>query len=278
MEVIYRPSILVAFYIVIIFTLKTKSESIPDQQPRGMYRRCTKSINFSPNNTYNSTLNTLLNRLTSNASPNPSGFYSTSVYDSSVNNTFHGYFLCRGDLDNAACHSCVSMAVARDGSVCSRSNMETTIYYNRCMIRFSNNTLLGVLALEPEYSEQGPNPIGSNNDDLEQLIGNMFNALAFRAANDQSGRKFATTSVTLTALTTLYGSAQCTPDLSVGDCHICLTNAIGNLQLDRSGWNFLVPSCNMRFETYPFFDAAGYSLLSPPPPVITGFSNGNFFL
>lgn len=59
------------------------------------------------------------------------------------------------------------------------------------------------------------------------------------------------------ALPTLYSLAQCTPDLSAGDCLACLQRLIGMVNATtsvRQGGRIFVLRCNIRFETFMFFD------------------------
>ncbi|KNA15803.1 hypothetical protein SOVF_094740, partial [Spinacia oleracea] len=263
MDLIYSPSVLILFCLLITVIPKTKSDS--DDDLRYISNDCSDSITFPPNSTFNSTINTLLQDLSSNATANPTGFYTTSVHDNTVNNTLNGYFLCRGDLDNSACYDCVSIAAQEIVSVlqCPDSKLGT-LYYNKCMIRYSNETLLGVLALEPYHNEQSYNVIPGSRRDFTKLLGETFPVLATRAANNVTGKKFATISVPFTPSTNLYALAQCTPDLTVANCHTCLTNAIDRLQT-AAGWNFLMPSCNIRYEIYPFTYRPHHLPLSPPP-------------
>lgn len=63
---------------------------------------------------------------------------------------------------------------------------------------------------------------------------------------------------------TLYASVQCVPDLSSEDCLSCLQQSIKEFYLNKVGGRVLVPSCNSRYELYPFYELDGTLL---PPPV-----------
>ncbi|KAE8673475.1 hypothetical protein F3Y22_tig00111783pilonHSYRG00451 [Hibiscus syriacus] len=94
------------------------------------------------------------------------------------------------------------------------------------------------------------------------------------AANTPPGaKKFAAraTPANLSSVQTLYSLGQCTPDLSSSDCDRCLRFAIGNLRRGSQGGRVLSPSCNVRYEIYPFYNQTGVA----PPPAPTSGGNGN---
>ncbi|WZY85444.1 hypothetical protein YC2023_031828 [Brassica napus] len=116
--------------------------------------------------------------------------------------------------------------------------------------------------------------VSSNQEDrFEDLVSTMMNQAADKAAN--SSRKFYTIKANWTALETLYGLVQCTPDLSRYDCLRCLHQSIEMLG------TLIWPSCNARYELYLFFNETGTGTpseqqaspppqrLLPPPPAST---------
>lgn len=99
--------------------------------------------------------------------------------------------------------------------------------------------------------------------------------IADRASSDDSGRKFATAEANYSLLQRVYGLAQCTPDISNSDCNTCLQNCISTFPTccnTLQGARIVVPSCYVRYETYPFYNANLSATLlpaSPPPPSTT---------
>lgn len=82
-----------------------------------------------------------------------------------------------------------------------------------------------------------------------------MNDLAWKTANDWSGKKFATKIVTLNSFESLYVMGQCTWDLTPSDCNKCLSKAIGNLSHGAgSKGDVFYPNCMVRYETFPFLN------------------------
>ena len=128
-------------------------------------------------------------------------------------------------------------------------------------------------------------PISSTLNISEQsrfdlLVKTTMNDLASGVSNVESGaKKFGTQEANFTALQMLYTLVQCTPDLSGSDCNWCLQIAIANLPGccgGKQGGRVLSPSCNVRFEVYPFYRTVA---TGPPPPgsVATSKGTGFFF-
>jgi hypothetical protein len=68
--------------------------------------------------------------------------------------------------------------------------------------------------------------------------------------------------------TTLYSTAQCTPDLSAGDCLACLRGLVGLLNATtsvRQGGRILVLRCNLRYDTTRFFNDDNASMVRIMP-------------
>ncbi|CAL5410978.1 unnamed protein product [Camellia sinensis] len=73
-----------------------------------------------------------------------------------------------------------------------------------------------------------------------------------------------------TFVRTVYGLAQCTPDLNAMECDKCLREGISIFPSccdGKQGGRILFPSCNVRYELYRFYNAAG-TAPAPPPPVL----------
>lgn len=215
---------------------------------------------YSANSTYSANLNALLSSLSSNSS-RPNGFYNTTVGNNG-SDIIYGLLLCRGDVSSAQCQNCVSTAVRNVTSegYCPNGK-ESILWFDKCLIRYSNQSLFG--------SETGlaftNREIISESQRFRSVLGDAMNELLATVAangNNRSGKIFATKEANYSSVDRVYTFAQCIPDLSNSSCENCLRNAVGSLPTEAvRGSRVLLPSCNVRYETYPF-----YNVTSAPPP------------
>lgn len=227
---------------------------------------CAATITYTPNSTYKSNLDILLSVLSSNATFT-NGFYNFTVGQDSSNDVVHGLFLCRGDVSANDCQNCVSTASKELVQLCPKQKTAIA-YYDNCLLRYSNQYIFSVLDQSSPHEMHNPINITNNLDRFRQVLSNIMDDVVTRAVKDQSGKKFATKTANVTAVDELYGLAQCTPDISSKDCNTCLSDAISNLPIcceGKQGGRYLFPSCNVRYELYPFYNNA---TALPPPPVL----------
>ncbi|KAM6601487.1 hypothetical protein CsatA_021096 [Cannabis sativa] len=217
--------------------------------PVYLYHSCPNTTTFAPNSIYQTNLNNLLSSLSSNAT---SEFHNTSAGEGSPSPVY-GHFLCRGDVNTTACRDCVTFAVKDILKRCPVEK-ETVIWYDECQLRYSNRPFFGTV-----YTRPGVYLLNSGD------------------------KKFATKDNNFNGFQRLYTLAQCTPDLNASGCSTCLTDAIGSLPIccsGKLGGRVLFPSCNVRYEVYPFYNQNS-TTPSPPtaqptpaPPSFTSSSNG----
>nr|GLL45714.1 putative receptor-like protein kinase At4g00960 isoform X2 [Ipomoea trifida] len=215
---------------------------------------------YTPNSTYKANLDSLLSNLYSNATRD-NGFYHTTVGD-----TVHGLFLCRGDLSPYVCRNCIGDARDEILELCTNGKT-ALIWFDNCMLRYSQKSLFGILDTSTYFitSNKGNNDTQPNG--FIQLVQNMMDQL-IAPASSGSDKKFAVLETNFSAFETVYALGQCTPDLSNDDCQICLTNAISLLSLHcfgALGARVVFPSCNVRYEVFPFYNL---SALGTPAPTI----------
>ncbi|KAL2324344.1 hypothetical protein Fmac_023402 [Flemingia macrophylla] len=249
-------------FITLNFTATTEAQGLSYQ-----YQVCS-TYKFTPNGTYQSNLRTLFSSLSSEASSSVE-FFNNTVAGTNRSDTVYGLFMCRGDIPSDLCNQCVGNATQRLSTQEDCSTAEAAVvYYDQCIVRYSNRSFFSVLTMSAGYVLASPINM-TNQESFKRLVYETLNKTADEAADSATGeKKFATRETDIDEFQKLYCLAQCTPDLSPGDCRSCLESLI-NSDLPRccagtQGGRVLYPNCVIRFEIYPFYR----SLTSPPaePP------------
>ncbi|KAK4259909.1 hypothetical protein QN277_006190 [Acacia crassicarpa] len=226
----------------------------------------TPEANYTTNDSYLKNVFENLSK-SSNISKN-NGFYSTMVGNKS--NTIYGLFMCRGDVSLQLCNECVNKGIDALNVKCSFSK-EAIIWYDMCMLRYSNRSLFSTLATQPIYTGSGADMLQNQKDGFNRLLANTLNDLVTATLNSTSKgiKNFATTKeFSSSEFRTLYTLAQCTPNLNSQDCQKCLLGArqqISSCCLGKRGGQIMNPSCNLRFELYRFYNNYNISAVSVPP-------------
>ncbi|XP_017234646.1 cysteine-rich receptor-like protein kinase 10 isoform X1 [Daucus carota subsp. sativus] len=150
---------------------------------------------------------------------------------------------------------------------------EADEWYQECLLRYSNTSILNTLVTEPTRMHSGT--VASDKAQFNQDLRDMLDNLKAQAIQ----QKFATAKQT-TQDRTIYGLMQCTPDLSSTQCSNCLDKAIENIPTccsGRTGGQVLKPSCRLRFEIGPFYDGTPSVDIQTPsakqPPAVAGTDN-----
>ncbi|KAL5579081.1 hypothetical protein UlMin_011523 [Ulmus minor] len=239
-------------------------------QPNYIYHFCqTNKGNYTTNSTYKSNLDNLLSTLPSNEA-NTYGFYNSSY----GNGTDEAYAigLCRGDVKLDLCQSCVNVSYHRLTELCP-NNKQAVVWYDECMLRYSNSSMLGdsessprAYLVNPENVSSNANSVSTFFQDLRTLLDNLKN----RASGGDSLRKFSTGNLSTSDFKTIYALAQCTPDLSRQECNNCLDDIFGVIPeccSGKIGGRVISPSCNFRYEDYLFYELTEEEAppTSPPP-------------
>ncbi|XP_059635954.1 uncharacterized protein LOC132278157 [Cornus florida] len=236
---------------------------------------CSNKNTYTPNSTYRANLNNLLSVLSSKANRVPqNGFFNyTTGDDKDPNNMVYGMFMCRGDVTTDECQECV--AIASKGILDACPNQKKAIaWYEKCFIRFSDNAaLLTEWNTSVSITLWNPQNVTNEPARFRQLLRDTMNELVTQAADftDGSGNKFATKEANFTAFQKVYALVQCTPDLSADGCDTCLQDGIPLLLdccdgMHKQGVTILFPSCNIRYQFYPFYTMVASAPAPPPPP------------
>ncbi|XP_057732254.1 cysteine-rich receptor-like protein kinase 29 [Arachis stenosperma] len=252
----------------LLFTLISHTTA----QPSFLYHFCMNDKgNYTENSAYHTNLNTLLSTLSSNTQIDY-GFYNFSQGQGS--DKVNAIGMCRGDVKPESCRSCLNDSRVLLMHRCPNQK-EAIGWYDNCMLRYSNRSIFDTMEPDPTYLLW----VGINATDMNQFIQvlrNLLESLRTNASSGDSLKKYAAGSAAGPSFQTIFALLQCTPDLSEQECDDCLVRAISNIN-DRcyglTKCRIGKPSCNLRFDTSPFYDStadaspSSPSKESPPPPV-----------
>lgn len=233
-------------------------------QPDFLYHFCINDVgNYTSNSTYKANLDTLLSSIPSDTTIDY-GFYNFSAGESS--DKVNAIGLCRGDVLPDACRSCLNDSRIQLTKLC--PNQKAAMgWYDNCMLRYSNASIFGTGAVQTSPSFFMWNSANTSDvEEFNQVLGNLMVSLRNKAASGDWQSKFATGQANVSSFETIYGLMQCTPDLSSLSCSNCLegaTNNIPNCCDGKRGGRVVRPSCNLRFETYRFYE---FTAANAPPP------------
>ncbi|KAJ4792512.1 cysteine-rich RECEPTOR-like kinase [Rhynchospora pubera] len=269
------PHLLLAFFSIFLLALLHSPNVNADTM---LYYVCS-STNYTANTTYDFNLRTLLTNLRTGATNSTTNFgFSKSIVGSNASEIF-GVMLCRGDVNNSDCYSCLSQATQDIQNLCPYKKA-STIYYDSCLLRLSNKNFLSSTNDSTKYYLRNNLNITGSQTLFDSYVQYLLTATANFAAFSSS-KKFGTAqlnqSVAFPELNQshIYGLAQCTPDMSDSDCASCLNGQIGELQESiggppkdwfsgKIGGRILSFRCNIRYEIFSFYGGATFLSLTAP--------------
>ncbi|KAH1036032.1 hypothetical protein GYH30_055814 [Glycine max] len=265
--------------LVYIFTLLSFINFVTTKAQHGRgysFPDCSSSIT-TPNSPYQLNLRRLLSYLSSNATSSRQ-FYNTTVTSRNhSDSTVYGMFWCGGDVPTQLCSECVANATKSIFSDpdsypnCSLST-DARIWYDYCMIRFSNSSFFSTV--DSGLISAGCDPFDvSNQTNWVSVLSKTINEAADEAAN--STVKYATKEARISGgFQSLYCEAQCTPDLSPQDCRKCLNVAITYSQQSCQGFlDYYSLSCTIMCNSYPFYRPGTAPAPKGLVPALTNSSN-----
>ncbi|KAB1210464.1 Cysteine-rich repeat secretory protein 38 [Morella rubra] len=215
--------------------------------PQNFYSTCSGSENFTSSDPYATNLDELLRHLSYETA-----FKGFSLGSKGIDQyKAYGLALCYNYVSPANCKSCVGAASKEIVKLCPYSK-GAALWYDKCTLKYSNKDFFGkidYLGYIMCSHENASDPISFKIQKTEFLS---------QLANNASSipRMQMTGVVELAGSHKLYGAAQCSRDLLSSDCKECLGRSINEDGCDVAlGGRLASGSCNIRFETYNFFNA-----------------------
>ncbi|KAJ0263446.1 Cysteine-rich receptor-like protein kinase 5 [Hirschfeldia incana] len=239
------------------------------QDPTYAGHNCSDRI--STNEVYFSNLKSLLTSFSnSHASLFSEGFnFLAKGQDAG---TVFGIYLCRGDLSPEVCRDCVFFASNNTQSRCLRRK-ELMIQYDECMLGYSDRNIFmdnvrtrSTPTIITWNTQRVPDVPTYTPDRFKDAMASLMNKSAVEAAYSKE-KRFAVKKSRFTLSQTLYALVQCIPDLSPEDCLSCLQQSMKEFNFNRVGGRVVFPSCNSRYEIYPFYNEPFVTTPSPSLPI-----------
>ncbi|RVW86344.1 Cysteine-rich receptor-like protein kinase 25 [Vitis vinifera] len=137
--------------------------------------------------------------------------------------------------DATTCQNCVKTASQEIQKRC-QSNKTAIIWYDECIVRYSNLNFFGM------------------GRPLRWCSCGMPRTLVPEKSRRGSSR---------------YGLVQCSRDMGRDECRNCLTQLRENISQccnGRRGWQIMCPSCYLRYEDHQFYNHKTLAPSPPPPP------------
>ncbi|WJX30581.1 hypothetical protein P8452_19103 [Trifolium repens] len=228
-------------------TLFTKSIA---QSPNYVGDDCKNSTQQSLTSTYKSNLNKVLSLLSSDAIVSK-GYNHTSIGDNTIDGVY-GLYDCRGDVVGSFCQFCVSTAASDILQRCP-NKASATIWYNFCILRYSNHNFFGKLTTDPSWNKSGSEKI-NNPQELEKAEDNMQSLI--KEATLDTKKLFAMSEFNLSTNKKRYGLVQCSRDLNDKQCNQCLEAMLDKVPkccATKISWQVLAPSCLIKYDNVMFY-------------------------
>ena len=146
------------------------------------------------------------------------------------------------------------------------------IFYDFCILRYSNLDFFGKVAITPSWNASGDKNI-SNPTDLKNSENFMMSLI--QKATEKTNDLFAMDEFDLNHSEKRYGLVQCSRDLTNEGCRQCLEAMLDKVSLccgDKQGWQVLAPSCLIKYDAFMFFGLTNQSTSSASKPINSGTS------
>lgn len=219
---------------------------------------CSNKTSFTPNSIYASKLNDLFRTLSSQAMQGKN-FYKDKFEDKDTTTAVYGSYLCRGDVNATICKDCLSRIIKAATEKCPHEEKEMMIWYDKCMLRYSNQDFFNKVQVRPAYVMWNEKNVSIDQGNFAKALAATMNEFVDQVEN--TARNFLTKKIDVPTekQTTMavYNLMQCTPDLSGADCTACLRDAIATLPIytrGKQGGRVYNPSCKLRFEMFQFYN------------------------
>ncbi|KAL4019693.1 hypothetical protein IC575_018449 [Cucumis melo] len=261
------PFFLVSF--ILLLVLQHSMFPTTNSQPDFIYSSCSNNAIYTNNSPFKKNLHNVLFSISSQTTLLDYGrFYNATSGEDPDRAT--ALALCRGGVPLEQCRSCVYNSTLRITKDCPKQR-EAEGWYSDCQIRYSNNSIYGVLVRNIKYvvwnRRTAVNPDGFN-----KVLRSLLDELGREAASGSSVQKSAwgDKKVPSSSVDIIYGLVDCLPDLSYLDCLDCLhmlQKFLPTCCNNSMGVRVIGISCQLNYESKPIYPSLISSPSLPPSPL-----------
>ncbi|KAL9321670.1 hypothetical protein ACSQ67_009723 [Phaseolus vulgaris] len=225
---------------------------------------------------FRTNLNSTLSRLSSDAATSKGYNHTTTANGSTPvdDDAVYGLYDCRGDVTGPFCQFCVSTAASEILQQCPNRS-SAVIWYNYCILRYSNNNFFGNLTTTPSWEIVE----AKNSTDPEELQkAESYMQSLKREATVESNKLYAMGGFNLSDGEERYGLVQCSRDLTNDECSQCLDAMIQKVPQccgTKRSWQVLAPSCLIKYDDFMFYQITDQTSSPLPNPAKKGGSIGS---
>ncbi|XP_061364768.1 cysteine-rich receptor-like protein kinase 25 [Gastrolobium bilobum] len=233
------------------------------QSPNYVGDDCRNSTEEALTTTYQTNLNKILSWLSSDATTSK-GYNNTIIGNNTVD-AIYGLYDCRGDVTGSFCQFCVSTAASAISQRCPNRS-SAVIWYNFCILRYSNHDFIGNLTTNPSWQIVGSKNI-TNPEELQKAENHMQSLV--REATVETNQLYAMGKFNLSPAEERYGLVQCSRDLTNDECSQCLEamlNEVPKCCGTKLGWQVLAPSCLIKYDDFMFYQITNQTSSPLPNP------------
>ncbi|PWA43116.1 gnk2-like domain-containing protein [Artemisia annua] len=211
---------------------------------------------YTPNSTYYHNLDDLLFLFTQESNSSIE-LFSNKTVGKRPPDIVYGLYLCRADIFPIDCLNCLIKASKELTEHCPIQK-EAIRWSDYCMLHYANHSVLWNMEVDPfdyECNKANISKLETEQKRFQDIVVDMMDKLVVKASN--YSKRYAYKEA-IYGTQPLYGLMQCTPDLSGSDCDRCLRTHLSRLVNEKcggkAGGRLLTPSCNFRYEKYPFYN------------------------
>ncbi|XP_027356831.1 cysteine-rich receptor-like protein kinase 10 [Abrus precatorius] len=235
-----------------LLLLSIKSLVTKAQSPNYMGDDCHYTTQKPLSHAYKTNLNNILTWLSSDAATSKGYNHHSIGSNSNGDDAVYGLYDCRGDVVGYFCQFCVSTAT-RDVLQRCPNRVSAIIWYDFCILRYSNESFFGNVTTYPTWHDVGTKKI-SNLEEIQK--GEDFMRSLIIKATKETNKLFYMDAFNLSSTERRYGLVQCSRDLTNEECRECLEAMLAHVPKcceQKIGWFVAAASCLIKYDDYMFY-------------------------